>query len=161
MDNILIRDRLKPGDLGNIVRLHGEFYFKNYGFDVTFEPYVARPLSECILKQSKKEKVWVVECSGEFSGSIAIVENGPEQAQLRWFILDDRAKGKGIGRQLLEKAIVFSREQGYKEIILWTVSNLDQAIKLYELNGFKLALEDEHLLWGQMLVEQRYDLVLK
>ncbi len=160
MKDIMIRSEMKPGDLGSIVSLHGLFYYREYGFDATFEPYVATPLSEFVLKNSPKEKIWIVEMNKNVVGSIAIVDNENQEAQLRWFILDDSVKGNGIGRQLLENAIEFCYGAGYRKIILWTVSQLDQAIKLYELNGFKLAEEVEHDLWGQILKEQRFDLVL-
>jgi GNAT superfamily N-acetyltransferase len=152
---------MKPGDLGAIVKLHGEFYYENYGFDATFEPYVAQPMSEFVLKGSERECLWIVEDEGMVRGSIAIVEHEGDVAQLRWFILDDQTRGKGYGRALLESAIEFCKEKNYERIILWTVSQLDQAIKLYRLNGFELAEEVEHDLWGNQLIEQRFDLKLK
>ncbi|MES1219860.1 MAG: GNAT family N-acetyltransferase [Bacteroidota bacterium] len=46
------------------------------------------------------------------------------------------ARGKGLGRTLIEKCIEFAREAGYKKIYLETMPELKQALKVYEKFGF-------------------------
>lgn len=157
---IVIRCRLQPGDVGAIVKLHGEYYHRHNQFDTTFEPYVAMPLSELVLRQNPKERVWVVERGGEVMGCIAIADNGGGMAQLRWFLVAEGLQGQGVGRRLLELALQFARDQGYLGIVLWTVDMQDKAIGLYQLHGFQLAAEKAHRLWGRDLVEQCYRLDL-
>jgi hypothetical protein len=55
---ILLRNNMQPGDLGQIVALHGMYYHAENGFDETFEPYVAIPLAEFVLRKSNAEKMW-------------------------------------------------------------------------------------------------------
>jgi GNAT superfamily N-acetyltransferase len=160
-NKIIIRDTIIPGDLGAIIKLHGEYYAKYHNFDATFEPYVAIPLAECIQRKRDDERIWIVEDAGIFSGCIAITRHDEETAQIRWYILDTSVQGKGIGRQLIEKAIEFAKEKKYKKIILWTVNELTQAIKMYEKSGFKLVEEKQHFIWGKELKEQRYELIFK
>jgi len=157
---IVIRAGLKPGDLGAIVQLHGKYYHRHNGFDTTFEPYVAMPLSELALRQNPRERVWLVEAEGTVKGCIAIAESGGGLAQLRWFLVDESLQGQGLGRRLIDLSVQFALEQGYRGIVLWTVDIQEKAIRLYQQQGFVLAEEKHHRLWGQDLVEQCYRLEL-
>jgi N-acetylglutamate synthase-like GNAT family acetyltransferase len=160
IEGISIRNILKPGDIGHVISLHGYLYFQEYGFDCTFEPYVAKPLSEFVLSQSDREKIWIVENQERVSGCIAIVEHSVDQAQLRWLILSPEIRGYGLGKNLVEDAIAFSRKCGYASLFLWTVDLLTTARKLYESKGFTMTEEKKHRIWGVDLVEQRFELYL-
>ena len=157
----VIRTEMVPGDLGEIVRLHGVLYADEYGLDNTFEAYVAGPLSEFVLSKDRMgQRIWVVEVAGKVVGCIAIVRNAEGVAQLRWFILTPDTRGKGLGKRLMEEAVNYSREAGYRRIILWTFSELETAIALYKRWGFEKTEEKAHNLWGRDLVEEKYELVL-
>lgn len=45
-------------------------------------------------------------------------------------------RGRGVGRNLMEKCIVSAKELGYKNIYLETTPELNSAIKMYEKFGF-------------------------
>jgi GNAT superfamily N-acetyltransferase len=156
----LFRTAMRPGDLGDIVRLHGVLYEEEYGLDNTFEAYVAGPLSEFALSEDKGQRIWVVEQGGRVQGCIAIVRNAVDIAQLRWFLLTPETRGKGLGKRLMEEAVNFSRKAGYKSIILWTFSELKIAIALYRRWGFEKTEEKPHHIWGRDLVEEKYELSL-
>lgn len=159
-ETVTVRTDLKPGDIGAIVRLHGVLYSQEYGFDPTFEAYVAGPLSEFVRAASPLERLWVAEQGGRIVGSIAIVQSSPGAAQLRWFLVDPYARGAGLGRRLLKDAIEFSRSSGYRTIVLWTVSALESAAHLYTSSGFKKVEEIPGRRWGVDVTEERYDLDL-
>ncbi len=160
IEGISIRNILKPGDIGQVIYLHGYLYSQEYGFDCTFEPYVAKPLSEFVLSQSDREKIWIVENHNVVSGCIAIVEHSVNQAQLRWLILSPEIRGYGLGKKLVEDAITFCRQYGYESLFLWTVDLLTAARGLYESKGFAMTEENKHRIWGVDLVEQRFELYL-
>lgn len=158
--NIRIRNDLKPGDIGYLTYLHGKLYAEEYGWDHTFEAYVAGPLAEFAKSHSDRERIWIVEKDGEVAGSIGIVEVSEESAQLRWLLLHPGLRGYGIGKTLVREAIAFCGSQGYSSIFLWTVSTLIRAASLYLSSGFRLIEENTHELWGMIITEQRYELSL-
>ena len=159
--SITTRTGLKPGDLGYITYLHGKMYHEEYGFDTTFEPYVARPLSDFSLAEDQsRQQIWIVEMDGKIVGCIAIVDAGGNEAQLRWLFLTKETRGKGFGKRLMKEAVDFCREKGYDNIFLWTIDALHAAMSLYMKNRFKLTEEIRHAMWGVEVNEQRYDLRL-
>ncbi len=158
---VTLRTNLKPGDIGSIVNLHGVTYAREYGFDHTFEAYVAGPLSEFVCSVSRRGRIWIAERDGKIVGCIAIVPVSQEIGQLRWYLVDPSARGAGLGKKLLHEAVAFCRECGYKSVILWTVSSLVAAAHLYESVGFKKVEEKPGRQWGVDVVEEKYELILQ
>jgi GNAT superfamily N-acetyltransferase len=159
-DVVTLRTDLEPGDIGYVVYLHGIVYARDYGFDHTFEAYVAGPLSEFARTASARERLWIAEREGRIVGCIAIVASSPLVAQLRWFLVDPSSRGQGIGKRLLSEAVAFCRACGYRSVILWTVSALAAAARLYRSAGFKKCEEKSGKKWGVEVVEERYELTL-
>ncbi len=159
-DRIRIRHHLKPGDMGEIIRLHGVLYASEYGFDHSFEPYVALPLAEFVKSGSERERIWIVEMDDRLAGSMAIVAAEAEIAQLRWLLLAPEVRGMGMGRRLVEEGVAFARQAGYAHIFLWTISFLDAATHIYREAGFTRTEQQQHRIWGVSLTEQRFDLQL-
>ena len=158
--NVIVRNDLKPGDIGYLTYLHGVLYAQEYGWDHTFEAYVAGPLAEFAKGHNDRERIWIVEKDANVAGSIAIVEASKEAAQLRWLLLHPELRGHGIGRILVEESIRFCKEKGCSLVFLWTVSHLLAAAELYKAVGFQLTEENRHELWGGTVTEQRYELRL-
>jgi GNAT superfamily N-acetyltransferase len=70
-------------------------------------------------------------------------------------------RGHGLGKWLLDEALAFAREAGYRRVTLWTVDLLRTAARLYADAGFRLAETRPGAPWGVPLTEQRYDLDLR
>ncbi|MEW6446548.1 MAG: GNAT family N-acetyltransferase [Bacillota bacterium] len=156
-----IRQR-KPGDLGQVLYLHGLLYAQEFGFDLSFEEYVAAGLAEFAGScDPERDRLWVAEVDGRVVGSIAIFGRSELVAQLRWLIAHPDYRGRGLGRALLTEAVGFCREYGFETVYLWTLAHLGAARHLYKSFGFQKTEEKTHLLWGQMLTEERYELRLK
>jgi len=159
-DQIHIRNTLEPGDLGYLIALHGVLYKKEYGFDSTFETYVAIPMAEFARRNDPGEKIWIVEKDALIHGSAGVVKYSDDTAQLRWMLLHPGIRGVGIGNRLMEETIAFAREYRYKRMILWTVDLLKAAAHLYRKYGFSITEEKRHRIWGVELNEQTYERIL-
>jgi GNAT superfamily N-acetyltransferase len=155
-----LRHDLRPGDLGAVVALHGTVYAREYGFDPTFEAYVAGPLAEFVLSRTDRDRLWIAERGGRLAGCVAVVGTSPEEAQLRWFLVEPSAWGAGLGRRLLGEAVAFCAGRGYGSVFLWTVSALEAAARLYRTFGFRKLEEKPGRRWGVQVTEERYVLRL-
>jgi len=156
----VLRHDLKPGDLGYIVHLHGTIYAAEYGFDPTFEAYVAGPLAEFVRTRTDRDRLWIAQHGERIVGCIAVVGAPRNQAQLRWFLVDPSARGQGLGRRLLHEAVKFCKGRDYESVFLWTVSALTTAARLYRSFGFKRVEERPGTQWGVEVVEERHVLCL-
>jgi ribosomal protein S18 acetylase RimI-like enzyme len=154
---ITIRHDVRPGDIGAIVGMHGRLYADEYGFDHTFEAYVAEPLAACVLRSNERERIWIAERENRIVGCIAIVEVNASIAQLRWYLVHPEARGLGLGRKLMEIAIAFSKHEQYESIILWTVSALTAASAIYRSFGFRKTGSLAHRMWGVDVTEEKYE----
>jgi GNAT superfamily N-acetyltransferase len=178
-----LRSERRTGDLAWLLAAHADLA-REHGWDATFEAYVAQPISTSLLAAAPHERLWIAEREGHNAGSIAIVQAdfamdhavevrripghpAPvilpvklETAQLRWFLVQPEARGQGLGRLLLEEAIAFSREHGYQRVILWTVSRLEAATRLYHAAGFEKTQEIPAKRWGTEVIEEQYTLWL-
>lgn len=149
------------GDIGFVAHIHGRLYGKTYKFRQIFEYYVMKGLTEFMINTDGGE-LWVTVVNGELVGSIAITKSTDTVAQLRWFVLDERYHGMGIGNKLMETAINFCKKQNYEHVFLWTVSILEAARYLYQKFNFTLTEEKPNEEWtGTKLIEERWDLDLK
>lgn len=149
----------RPGMIGRIAQMHGEYYAKHYGFGHFFESKVASGLAEFSGRLDKpRNQVWLAVQGEQIVGSVAIdgEDLGNNQAHLRWFILDDSCRGSGIGRRLLNEALAFCDSQGFAAVQLWTFSGLNAARRLYESFGFTLHKEWQGDQWGRMMTEQQF-----
>ena len=158
---VTVRTQIRPGDIGSIVHFHGVTYAREYGFDHTFEAYVAEPLGAFAKSTSPRERLWIAEQGDRLVGCIAIVAHSAEVAQLRWFLVDADCRGSGLGTRLLNEAIAFCKASGYQSVNLWTVSALTAAARLYCSAGFRKVEEKPGTQWGVNVVEERYELDLR
>ena len=168
-----LRTERRTGDLAWLLHAHADLA-RELGWDATFEAYVAEPMAACVLRSAVDERIWIAEGEGGPLGCIAIVKafraddgtavKSPPvtiaQAQLRWFLVRPEARGQGLGKELLERALTFSRVASYDRVVLWTVSELEAAARLYRAAGFEKVREVPGRHWGAEVVEEQYALWL-
>jgi len=164
LSNIEISAELVPGVLGRLVEMHALYYAREWGFGPFFESKVAREVGEFALSLPRADsQIWHARRDGRVVGAIAIDGHAASEAgaHLRWFIVDDSARGSGSGARLLDAALDFCRARSFAAVYLWTFAGLDSARKLYETRGFRLAEEKEAESWGVRVREQRFVLDLQ
>ena len=106
-----------PGTIGRISELHAGYYHKHWGFGLYFEAKVASELSEFLRRYDKNsDGIWIATVNGQVEGSIVIdgINAENQGAHLRWFIISDALRGKGLGRKLITKAMDFCKNKNYK-----------------------------------------------
>lgn len=132
LQKIEIRHDYQAGDLGHIIRMHGEMY--DYG--KAFEFYVGETLSDYFKHQDpEKERFWIAELNGWIVGSICLKQTD-DWAQLRYFLLDERVRGIGLGKKMMDFFMTFMKESGYRKSFLLTEKQLSTAANLYEKLGY-------------------------
>ena len=151
----------KPGDMGRVIKMHGELYAREFGYDTTFEALVAEIAATFVRNfDASGERCWIAELDGEVVGSVFLVRQSKTVAKLRLLILDPRARGQGLGRRLTRACIEFAREKGYKKLVLWTQSHLTAARAIYESEKFVLKAKEKHSSFGKRLVAETWELAL-
>ena len=92
------------------------------------------------LFQTTNSSYWVVEENQKLLGGCSLFPTLglPDGCiELVKLYLTEESRGKGIGKTLLELAINFAEEKGYKQIYLESLPQLNMAIDLYEKMGFQ------------------------
>ena len=125
-------------------------------------------LSTCAAEKDLKSKIVkflkedlnIVDPSFELNGWIVgsiCLKQTDDWAQLRYLLLDERVRGIGLGKRMIELFMAFMKECGYKKSFLLTEKQLNTAANLYEKLGYRY-VSSTFTDFG--LEERRYELVL-
>ncbi|HEY1595320.1 MAG TPA: GNAT family N-acetyltransferase [Thermoleophilaceae bacterium] len=154
-----LRSGLGPGDIGAITSLHGREYADEWGLDYTFEAYVGESISRFaheLARDTEAGQVWIAEDEDGVAGCIAITRLSESEGWLRWFVIDRRARGQGLGRRLLTEALAYARER-FEVVRLETFSELTTAGHLYRSAGFTVTDSEPRDQWGREIELQHYE----
>ena len=75
---------------------------------------------------------------GRLVGCCGVYPVGERAGKLRKMYVAAEARGRGIGRVLLERALECARARGWRELRLETTDGMRDARRLYERAGFRL-----------------------
>jgi GNAT superfamily N-acetyltransferase len=163
MTEVTICSGYRPGLIGGLVSLHADYYARHWGFGLAFEALVARESAALIGRGSARDGIWSAWQGGRLIGAAAIDGHAgghagdDGNARLRFFIVDERAQGSGIGRRLLAAALQHCDSLSVDRVWLTTFAGLDAARRLYEQAGFVLTHEAPDQTWGRVVLEQRFE----
>lgn len=147
LDDITIRSRLRPGDLGRLIALHGMGYADLPGFGPRFEAFVARTVADFGLENDLDGRIWLAEHEDQLLGCTAIARRGQYLGQLRWVLVAPAARGLGLGRELLDRAMTYCRDEGFERVYLETTDGLEISSRMYEKRGFVTTSTERIELW--------------
>ncbi|MCP4328307.1 MAG: GNAT family N-acetyltransferase [Alphaproteobacteria bacterium] len=111
----------RPGALGWVVGIHGTYYAEAWNFGPEFEAKVAAGMGRFLAEfEAGRDGFWLALVDDRMAGSVSVDRSkaATSGAHLRWFIVDDRFRGQGIGRRLLEAAIGLCRDRRDDRIYL-------------------------------------------
>jgi putative acetyltransferase len=92
------------------------------------------------LFRATGSEYWIAEENGIIIGGCGVYPTPglPEGcAELVKFYLSVTQRGRGIGRNLMEKTFKSAKQYGYRQLYLESLPELNRAISLYEKAGFK------------------------
>ena len=107
--------------------LQVDLCFQNFEKELQTLHQVYFPPLGCIILAKDEKKV---------VGCIALKPIGEDICEMKRLYVKPAARGKALGKQLVEELIHFAREAGYKTMKLDTITSLKDAIKLYRSKGF-------------------------
>ncbi|ASR38736.1 MarR family transcriptional regulator [Prauserella marina] len=151
-DPALVLRPPRAGDYGWIVQRHGELYGEEHGYNAEFEALVARVVADYVSATGTPgHACWIAELDGNPVGSVMCVraDDTGATAKLRLLLVEPSARGTGLGRRLVTECVAFARTSGYREMELWTQSELSAARGLYKRVGFELGSSEPHQSWGR------------
>jgi GNAT superfamily N-acetyltransferase len=155
----------KPGWLGEMIALHGRYYAAAWDFPLSFEAKVAAEAAAFLARYDKaRDLVLTVGLPDRLIATLTLDSSDPAlepgETHLRWFIVDEAARGMGLGRRLVETALDFARGSGARSMYLSTFRELEAAGALYRHAGFRVKSETAGSTWGRTVTEQRLHLAL-
>jgi DNA-binding MarR family transcriptional regulator/GNAT superfamily N-acetyltransferase len=128
----------RPGAIGHIIARHGEIYVGEMSYPPVFESYVVQAFGDFMASFAPpRDQIFVAEQDRQLLGSIAVKGLPDATAQLRFLLVERWARGRGLGRQLVQRVIDHARRSGDRRIVLETASDLDAARALYAAHGFR------------------------
>lgn len=158
---VTIRPLGQAGDLGWVVMAHAEVYTDEFGWDHSFEGFVARIVADYAeTGPTERQDAWIAELDGRRVGCVFCVPASDTTAKLRILLVHPDGRGLGLGGKLVDTCLDFARSAGYERMVLWTNDVLAAARSIYLSRGFTVIETEPHHSFGQDLVGQTYELAL-
>ena len=83
------------------------------------------------------EAFFIAEDGNRVVGTVGIKREDDRVALVRRIFVDPQYRNQKIGYQLLDRAVEFCEERGYRELVFKTTSRMTGAIELFKKKGFQ------------------------
>ena len=94
---------------------------------------------------------------GTVVGTVALKKIDDMTAELKSLYLDKDLRGQGLGSKLMQYAINYANDSGYKTIVLDSMSQYKEALKLYEHFGFKFCERYNNNMYADVFMRLELD----
>ncbi|OFI48246.1 GNAT family N-acetyltransferase [Floricoccus tropicus] len=115
--------------------------------DFTEEHYLvllnADPDRDLVNSYLKRSEAYEMVIDNKMIGLIVLLPTRPETIEIVNISVSDSEQGKGYGKKLLEYAIKYSKDEGYKTIEIGTGTTSFGQLYLYQKVGFRLSYIDK------------------
>ena len=133
--------RALPEELEEVGRLTAEVYVGDgYVIELVDTP-----------RRAREAEIWVAVDDGRVLGSVTFAPVGSayreigrdDEGEFRMLAVSPAARGRGIGRALVERCVQRSRELGYAGVRMSSMDVMTSAHRIYERLGFTRVPEDD------------------
>lgn len=159
-DVITIRPFVQS-DIEYVISRHKTLYYAERHLSGAFFAYVDDIVYQFAANfNAATDFLDILECNGVPAGSIAVAGADEKTAQLRFFMLEPEMRRRGYGNLLIERALDFCRQKGYRKVFLLTITAQVVARHIYETHNFHKVWERDKTEWGEGVVEEQWELNL-
>jgi ribosomal protein S18 acetylase RimI-like enzyme len=139
---------VRDEELAAVGRLTADAYISD-GLLGASDGYVER-LTDA-ENRAREAEVWVAVDGGQLLGSVTFVVPGSpwreiardDEGEFRMLAVDPAARGRGVGRALVELCLRRARELGYAGVRMSTMDRMTSAHRVYQRLGFRRIPEDD------------------
>ena len=107
----------------------------------------------------ERERCWIAEMDGEPVGSVFVVKQSRTVAKLRLLIVEPKARGRGLGKRLVEECIAFARARATASCALDAIQPRRGARNICQ-NRIQAVKRQPHREFGVRLVGEYWELKL-
>ena len=137
----LLTRTFKPGDEIPFKLLNEDWISRDFALEPSDHEVLDNPRG-MILDQGGE--ICVAEIDGKVVGCCALLALAPGEYELAKMTVAESARGRGVGRKVLQFAIDHARKIGAHRLYLESNTKAASAIHLYEQLGFRHLIAPEH-----------------
>jgi putative acetyltransferase len=118
-------------------RILVEEYATSLGVDLSFQNF-AHELAHLADEYSPPHGAFLLAVqNGQYLGCVGLRAFSPGIGEIKRLYLAPAARGKGLGRLLVQAIVAAGRQRRYRQLLLDTLPSMNQAHALYASIGFK------------------------
>ncbi|KAG7405312.1 putative HTH-type DNA-binding domain-containing acetyltransferase YbfA [Fusarium oxysporum f. sp. rapae] len=169
--NVTIESGYRPGLLARCLEMHIAYYHPYNSWGLTFETSLAKSWADLIQRLTNpRNQIFAAiqstpndnpaDFTQKIVGTILIDAEHlqqPNTAQIRGFIVDERARGLGVGKRLMAAAMEFIQQQKFDKVTLFTSNTQEASLYLYKKAGFVVVKDEQKILWDVPMNELQLD----